>query len=145
MECIGFLHNNGALRLDRMNQCNSLRVVAPLISGELLNYSFAIPPEFKQKPQGEEKSEKWIFRKAYEWLLPESVVWRLKQEFSQGSGTASLLPAYFEEAITDGELADAQAEYPIVRSKEELYYFRIFTEHFGAGRAAETVGQWISL
>lgn len=145
MECIGFLHNNAALRLDRMNQCNSVRVVAPLISGELLNYSLAIPPEYKQKPNGEEKSEKWIFRKAYEGLLPESLVWRLKQEFSQGSGTAKLLPAHFEEAIADSELADAQAEYPMVRSKEELYYFRIFTEHFGAGRAAETVGQWICL
>ncbi len=145
MECIGFLHNNAALRLDRMNQCNSVRVVAPLISGELFSYSLAIPPEYKQKPDGEDKSEKWIFRKAYEGLLPESLVWRLKQEFSQGSGTASLLPAHFEEAITDGELAEAQAEYTMVRSKEELYYFRIFTEHFGAGRAAETVGQWICL
>ena len=145
MECIGFLHSNAALRLDRMNQCNSLRVVAPLISGELFNYSLAIPPEYKQKPDGNHRSEKWIFRKAYEGLLPESIVWRLKQEFSQGSGTASLLPAYFEEAITDEELTKAQAEYPIVRSKEELYYFRIFIEHFGAGRATETVGQWISL
>ncbi|HDH98875.1 MAG TPA: asparagine synthetase B, partial [Deltaproteobacteria bacterium] len=145
MECLGFLHSNAALRLDRMNQCNSVRVVTPLISGELLNYSMAIPPEYKQKPDGENKIEKWIFRKAYEGMLPEGITWRLKQEFSQGSGIADLLPAYFEDAITDGELADSQAEYPIVRSKEELHYFRIFTEHFGAGQAVETVGQWICL
>lgn len=145
MECIGFLHNNASLRLDHMNQCNSVRVVAPIISGELLNYSLAIPPEYKQKPDGKNKSEKWIFRKAYERLLPEGIAWRLKQEFSQGSGIASLLPAYFEEIVTDGELADIQAEYPMIRSKEEFYYFRIFTEHFGAGQAVETVGQWICL
>ena len=145
IECIGFLHNNASLRLDRMNLCNSVRVVAPLISGELLRYSMAIPPQYKQKPEGSEKIEKWIFRKAYENLLPEPVVWRSKQEFSQGSGSARVLPAYFEEHVPDDELIEAQATYPIIRSKEELYYFRLFTKHFGAGRAVETVGQWHSL
>jgi asparagine synthase (glutamine-hydrolysing) len=143
MECIGFLHNNAALRLDRMNQCHGVRVVAPLISGELLDYSLAIPPEYKQKSEGGQKIEKWVFRKAFESLLPEGVAWRLKEEFSQGSGSAELLPAYLEDMIADGELAEAQAEYPMIRSKEELYYFRIFTEHFGSRRAVETVGQWI--
>jgi asparagine synthase (glutamine-hydrolysing) len=145
MECIGSLHNNAALRLDRMNQCHSVRVVAPLISGELLNYAMAIPPEYKQRPEGNEKIEKWIFRKAFETFLPKGVVWRVKQEFSQGSGSASLLPAYFEEVISDEELATAQATYPMVRSREELYYFRIFTRHFGGQHAVETVGQWICL
>ena len=145
MECISFLHNNASLRLDRMNQCNSIRVVTPLISGELLQYSMAIPPQYKQMPDGSQKIEKWIFRKAYESLLPESIVWRSKQEFSQGSGAAALLPGYFEEQIPDHELTEAQEKYPIIRSKEELYYFRLFTGHFGSGLAVDTVGQWLSL
>ncbi|MFC1992843.1 asparagine synthase-related protein [Chloroflexota bacterium] len=145
MECISFLHNNASLRLDRMNMCHSVRVVAPLISGELLQYAIAIPPQYKQKPEGSQKIEKWIFRKAYESLLPESIVWRSKQEFSQGSGSAGVLKAHFEEQILDHELTEAQARYPIIRSKEELYYFRLFTEYFGVERAVETVGQWISL
>lgn len=145
IECLGFLHSNASLRLDRMNQCNQVRVVAPLASGELLNYALAIPPEYKQKPESDEVVEKWIFRKAFEPFLPEPVVWRLKQEFSQGSGSAGVLPAYFEEAISDEELAEAQARHQVVRSKEELYYFRLFTEYFGSGRAVETVGQWVSL
>ena len=145
MQCIGFLHNNASLRLDRMNLCNSLRVVAPLISGELLNYAMAIPSEYKQKPDGDQKIEKWIFKKAYENLLPKEIVWRLKQEFSQGSGSADVLPAYFEETVNDDELIKVQNNYPMVRSKEELYYFKIFTKYFGSKRAVETVGQWISL
>jgi asparagine synthase (glutamine-hydrolysing) len=145
MECIGFLHNNASLRLDRMNMCNSVRVVAPLISGELLQYSMTIPPQYKQKPEGSQKIEKWIFRKAYESLLPESIVWRSKQEFSQGSGSAGVLLAYFEEQIPDHELAEAQANYPLIRSKEELHYFRLFTEYFGVDKAVETVGQWLTL
>jgi len=145
MECISFLHSNASLRLDRMNMCHSIHVVTPLISGELLQYSMAIPPQYKQKPEGDQKIEKWIFRKAYENLLPEAIVWRRKQEFSQGSGSAGVLPAYFEEQIPDDELTEAQVKYHVVRSKEELYYFRIFTENFGTGLAVDTVGQWISL
>lgn len=145
MECIGFLHNNASLRLDRMNLGNSVRVVTPLISGELLNYAMTLPPEYKQKPDGDRKIEKWIFRKAYENLLPKEIVWRLKQEFSQGSGSADVLPKYFEETIKDGELLMTQVEFPMIRSKEELYYFQIFKEHFGSGRAVDTVGQWVSL
>jgi asparagine synthase (glutamine-hydrolysing) len=145
MECVGFLHNNASLRLDRMNHCNSVRVVAPLISGELFRYTLAIPAEYKQKPVGNDKVEKWIFRKAFEPTLPAAITQRVKQEFSQGSGSAALLPDYFENVIVDDELAEAQSKYPLVRSKEELYYFRIFTEHFGDGKAVETVGQWPKL
>ena len=145
MQCIGFLHNNASLRLDRMNLCNSLRVVAPLISGELLNYAMAIPSQYKQKPDGEQKIEKWIFKKAYENRLPKEIVWRLKQEFSQGSGSADVMPSYFEETVNDDELVKVQSNYPMVRSKEELYYFKIFTKYFGSERAVETVGQWVCL
>ena len=145
MQCIGFLHNNASLRLDRMNHCNSVRVVAPLISGELLDYSLGMPPEFKQKPDNGGRMEKWIFRKAFEPYLPKQVVWRLKQEFSQGSGSADVLPNHFERIVSDHELKEAQAKYPVIRSKEELYYFRIFTDNFGTGKAIETVGQWLCL
>jgi len=145
IECLGYLHSNASLRLDRMNQCNSVRVVAPLISGELLDYALRIPPQYKQKPDGEGKIEKWIFRKAYEPVLPESITWRGKQEFSQGSGSADVLPSYFEDAIDDGQYAKARERHPLIRSKEEFYYFSIFAEHFGDDRAVATVGQWISL
>jgi asparagine synthase (glutamine-hydrolysing) len=145
VECLKFLHNNASLRLDRMNQCHSIRVVAPLISGELLDYALKLPPEFKQRKQGDQKVEKWIFRKAYESLLPEAVAGRIKQEFSQGSGSAAVLPQYFEKAVNDEEFREAQAEHPLIRSKEEFYYFNIFAKHFGTGAAVKTVGQWLSL
>jgi asparagine synthase (glutamine-hydrolysing) len=145
VECLKLLHNNAALRLDRMNQCNGVRVVTPLISGELLGYALRLAPTLKQKPEAGGKTEKWVFRKAFENDLPGEVVWRLKQEFSQGSGSAALLPAHFESVISNDELAAVRKTHPIVRSKEELAYFRIFTKHFGDGPAVATVGQWVSL
>jgi asparagine synthase (glutamine-hydrolysing) len=145
IKCLGYLHNNAALRLDRMNQCHSIRVVAPLISGELLQYAMRIPPAYKVKTEGNQKIEKWIFRKAFEKHLPEAITWRTKQEFSQGSGSADFLPGYFENVVSDTEFAEAQAAFPMIRSKEELGYFRLFAKHFGTNRAVKTVGQWISL
>jgi asparagine synthase (glutamine-hydrolysing) len=128
-----------------MNQCSSIKVVAPLISGELLNYALSLPSDYKVRPHRGESMEKWVFRKAFENDLPDEIVWRLKQEFSQGSGSAGELPEYFEKEISDDEFEDAKSKYSVIRSKEELYYFRIFTENFGHGKAVETVGQWLTL
>jgi asparagine synthase (glutamine-hydrolysing) len=143
--CLKFLHNNASLRLDRMNQCNGVRVVTPLISGKLLSYALALAPELKHRSDGEEIMEKWVFRKAFEADLPPEITWRLKQEFSQGSGSAGVLQAYFETVISDDEFENARSACPLVRSKEEFYYYRIFTENFGTDHAVKTVGQWISL
>ncbi len=145
LRCLGFVHSNAALRLDRMNRCHGLRVVTPLLSGELLDYALRLPAEYKQKPGDGGKIEKWILRLAYEPLLPAAIVWRPKQEFSQGSESAEVLPAYFEGRISDEEFTAACREHPQLRSKEELHYFRVFAEHFGTGSAVSTVGQWVSL
>jgi len=145
VECLGFLHNNASLRLDRMNLCHGLKVVAPFVSGELLDYALSLPAELKLRPEGGRMMEKWILRKAFEDLLPQSVAWRPKQEFSQGSGSAGVLPGHFEAEISDRELREAQAEHPFIRSKEELHYFRLFTGYFGDASAVKTVGQWLSL
>ncbi len=146
IECLKYLHNNASLRLDRMNACHGVKGVAPLISGELLNYALAIPPQYKQRDQGNgTKIDKWIFRQTYAPDLPKVITERLKQEFSQGSGSADVLPDYFEEAVSDSDLEQTRKKHPIIRSKEELYYFRIFTEHFGEGAAVDTVGQWVLL
>ncbi len=142
MDLFRYLHNNASLRLDRTNLANSVRVVAPLISGELFQYAICIPTEYKLRDVDGRMVEKWIFRKAYEPDLPRSITERLKQEFSQGSGAAKLLPEHFEKVYSDAELARVQTEHALVRSKEEMHYFRLFAGHFDDGAAVETVGQW---
>ena len=56
-----------------------------------------------------------------------------------------MLPSHFENLISDDELAAAQKDFPLVRSKEELHYFDLFTKYFGHDKAVKTVGQWVSL
>ncbi len=146
IKCLSYLHNNAALRLDRMNQCHSVRVVAPLVSAELLDYGLHLPTDVKLHRNAEgDKIEKWILRKAYESELPKSIINRTKAEFSQGSGSAKILSKYFQKEIDDDEYATAKEKYPFIRSKEELYYFLIFRSFFGDKAAVKTVGQWPKL
>ena len=56
-----------------------------------------------------------------------------------------MLPSYLEQAVDDEALSAAQATHSMIRSKEEYYYFKIFTKHFGEGHSVDTVGQWITL
>ena len=142
MEAIRYVKNTAALRLDRTNQWSSVRVVTPFVSGELYEYTMRIPMEYKVRDVEGRTVEKWILRKAFEGDLPREIIERTKQEFSQGSGVAALMPKHFETVYSDAELAAAQAEHPVVRTKEEMHYFRLFAEHYGTGSAVATVGQW---
>lgn len=141
-ECLKALHNNAALRLDRMNACHSIKVIAPFISEELLNFAMEIPTNYKLKQTEDGYIEKWILRKAFENDLPEKIAWRTKQEFSKGSGSANVLEKHFNKIISNKEFNKGKKQYPLIRNKEEYYYFKLFIDYFGEGKAVETVGQW---
>jgi asparagine synthase (glutamine-hydrolysing) len=71
--------------------------------------------------------EKWILRKAFEDLLPPEIVWRDKQQFDEGSGTANLFPALLANALPAGEAHTYQQQHPQarLRSAEACYYHRV--------------------
>ena len=87
--------------------------------------------------------EKWILRKAFEDYLPESVVWRQKEQFSDGVGYNWIdsLKAMTAEKISNEQMANAMFRFPIntPMSKEEYFYRSIFTEHFPSDAAASCV------
>jgi asparagine synthase (glutamine-hydrolysing) len=92
---------------------------------------------------GDGKMEKWIVRKAFEDYLPESIVWRQKEQFSDGVGYnwIDTLKALTSEKITDEQMKNAKYRFPIntPMSKEEYYYRVIFSEHFPSDAAASCV------
>lgn len=89
-----------------------------------------------------QKIEKWILRKAFEDDLPEDIVWRKKQKFFDGAGSGNLLERYTEEKITDEEFYHEREIQKglTLRSKEELFYYKIFKDFFPNTSALETVG-----
>lgn len=87
--------------------------------------------------------EKRIVREAFEDMLPEEVVWRQKEQFSDGVGYSWIdtLKKITSEAVTDEQMAHAEERFPINTPlcKEEYYYRSIFEEHFPSESAARSV------
>jgi len=113
----------------------------PFLDKEFLDVAMNIDAEKKMSKDG--KIEKCIVRKAFEDLLPESVAWRQKEQFSDGVGYSWIdtLKKITSEAVTDEQMAHAAERFPInpPMNKEEYYYRCIFEEHFPSESAAKSV------
>jgi asparagine synthase (glutamine-hydrolysing) len=103
----------------------------------------------KDKMINGERMEKWVIRKAFEDMLPESVAWRQKEQFSDGVGYSWIdtLKDIVEQEVTDKQLANAKFRFPIQTptNKEEFYYRSIFEQHFPSDTAALSVPQEASV
>ncbi len=57
----------------------------PFLDKEFLDYAMTIDPSDKMcGKNGGGRIEKWILRKAFEGYLPHSILWRQKEQFSDG-------------------------------------------------------------
>ena len=97
----------------------------------------------KDKMCGPGKMEKYVLRKAFEGFLPESVLWRQKEQFSDGVGYSWIdsLKTHAEEKISDEMMAKAAERFPVQppATKEAYFYRSIFEEFFPSKDAALTV------
>ena len=97
----------------------------------------------KDKMITPERMEKWVLRKAFEDLLPESIAWRQKEQFSDGVGYSWIdtLKQIAEDEVSDEMMTNAKFRFPIntPMSKEEYRYRVIFEEHFPSDSAASCV------
>lgn len=66
------------MKVDRMSMANSLEVRVPLLDHRLLEYLALLPGDWKLKGM----QTKYIFRKALEGILPQSIIYRGKQGYS---------------------------------------------------------------
>ena len=87
--------------------------------------------------------EKKILREAFTDLLPEEVIWRQKEQFSDGVGYGWIdhLKKFTEKQVTDKMWRAVKKRFPIQtpNSKEQYYYRMIFDELFKSKSAASTV------
>lgn len=113
----------------------------PFLDKEFLDVAMRIDPKEKMCPG--KTIEKKVVREAFVDILPESVAWRQKEQFSDGVGYSWIdtLKAITAEAVSDEEMAHAAERFPInpPRNKEEYYYRSIFAEHFPSDSAARSV------
>ena len=145
-------HQETVRKLDRLHQFDCLRANkamaawgvetrVPFLDRAFLDAAMNISPSDKMCGNG--KIEKHILRASFEGYLPEEVLWRQKEQFSDGVGYNWIdsLKEYAEQEISDAEFMNASTEFPLHTpdTKEGLLYRRLFTVKFPGDYAAKTV------
>lgn len=141
------LHMYDCLRANKSLASWGIEGRVPFLDKEFMDVAMRINP--KDKMINGERMEKWVVRKAFEDMLPESVAWRQKEQFSDGVGYSWIdtLKEVVEKEVTDEQIANAHFRFPIQtpQNKEEFYYRSIFNEHFPSDAAALSVPQEASV
>jgi asparagine synthase (glutamine-hydrolysing) len=113
----------------------------PFLDKEFLDVAMRLNPEAKMAPG--KVIEKKILREAFSSVLPDEIVWRQKEQFSDGVGYnwIDTLRKVTSEQVSDDQMANAAKRFPIntPQNKEEYYYRSIFEEHFPSESAALSV------
>jgi asparagine synthase (glutamine-hydrolysing) len=135
------LHLYDCLRANKSLAAWGIEGRVPFLDKEFMDVAMRLNPGDKMAKDG--KMEKWILRKAFEEYLPDHIVWRQKEQFSDGVGYSWIdtLKSVAATAVTDEQMANARFRFPIhpPMSKEEYRYRAIFSDHFPSDSAASCV------
>lgn len=138
---LGKLHLYDCLRANKSLCAWGVEGRVPFLDKEFLDVAMRLDPAVKMCPGS--TIEKKVVREAFADLLPPEIAWRQKEQFSDGVGYGWIdtLKKVAEEAVSDREMAEAAARFPIhtPQNKEEYYYRSIFEEHFPSESAARSV------
>ena len=135
------LHLYDCLRANKSLSAWGVEGRVPFLDKEFLDVAMRLNPAAKMCPGN--TIEKKIVREAFADMLPESVAWRQKEQFSDGVGYSWIdsLKEMTSQAVTDEQMAHAAERFPInpPMNKEEYFYRSIFEEHFPSRSAALSV------
>lgn len=135
------LHLYDCLRANKSLSAWGVEGRVPFLDKEFLDVAMRTNPQAKMCPG--KTMEKRIVREAFSDMLPEEIVWRQKEQFSDGVGYSWIdtLKKMTSEAVSDEQMAHAAERFPInpPKNKEEYYYRSIFAEHFPSDSAARSV------
>ncbi len=140
------LHNLNLQRCDRVTMAHGLEARVPFLDRDVIAVGQRVPIAWKLP--GEEGQEKRILREAFRGWLPDDVLWRPKEQFGDGTGTATITAKLAKQLVVEPDweratLADpALADLPAPRSREELAYQRIFADHLRGVRAGRLLGRF---
>ncbi len=149
-----WIHYFDVLRADRGIASNGLEARVPFLSHDFINFYFQIDPIFRiptsHKLSTNETNiyEKYLLRKSFDktGLLPECVLWRKKEAFSDGISSEEkswyqIIQERVNQTISDDLFESSKQVYDdfakitnqkivIPHTKEALYYHQIFDEFY---------------
>lgn len=142
-------------RTDRMTMAHGLEARVPFLDTKFTELAMSLDPAHKIVDReavatNTEGREKTFLRKLFKGpnengsSIPHPVLWRAKAMQCEGVGEdwVSQLQRQVAAQVTDAEMADAAAKYPLhtPHTKEELYYRRLFEDCFAG--MAHVVNPW---
>ncbi|RKS03484.1 MULTISPECIES: asparagine synthase B [unclassified Flavobacterium] len=138
------------LRADKSTMAHGLEARVPFLDKAFLDVAMKIKGVEKQ-PKTYDGKEKYILRKAFDTpeqpYLPDEVLWRQKEQFSDGVGYnwIDTLIDYCASQVTDEQMEKAATLFPYnsPATKEAYFYRTIFHKYYPQVSAAQTVRKWI--
>jgi asparagine synthase (glutamine-hydrolysing) len=122
------IHLFDVLRTDRTVSGCGLEARLPFGDLDFVRMYMSIPARLRQPRNG---VEKFLLRKAFDGYLPDAVLWRPKEAFSDGCSQPeeswyTIIQAFVEELVTDEELHAVTTRHGTPLTKEQVYYRRTF-------------------
>jgi asparagine synthase (glutamine-hydrolysing) len=148
-EYVKNIHYYDVKRADRCIARWGLEARVPLLDPEFIWTYWSIPPNMRMPTY--KKMEKWFLRNAFQdtGILPDEVLWRKKEAFSDGvSGEKSwftIIQEYIDGIVTDEEFNTMASVYTYCtpQTKEAYYYRKIFCDIFGENRQNVIPNYWL--
>lgn len=140
------LNNYDCLRANKSMMAWGVEPRVPFLDREFLDVAMRIDAKHKMVGKGADgarRIEKAVLREAFEGYLPDSILWRQKEQFSDGVGYDWIdgLKAHAEAQVSNRVMAAAAKRFVHnpPQTKEAYYYRHLFEQFFPTHAAAETV------
>ena len=139
------LHLYDCARANKASAAWGVEVRVPFLDRDFLEVAMGIDPALKlpRNAARPHPIEKFPLRHAFEGAIPDEVLWRQKEQFSDGVGYGWIgaLKAFAEGEITESMLRGAGGRFPVKtpETKEASLYRQIFEHHFPSATATHCV------
>jgi len=133
------LHDLNLQRCDRVSMAHGVEARVPFLDLDVIEVAQRVPIEWKLP--GEVGQEKRLLREAFEGWLPDAILWRVKAQFGDGSGTSAVMAERAEQLVPEKDWRSGIRDYPPPRSREELGYQRMFHRDLAGVRPERVLGR----
>jgi asparagine synthase (glutamine-hydrolysing) len=135
------LHYYDCLRANKSMSAWGVEARVPFLDLEFLDLAMRMDAAHKMVSPG--RIEKAVLREAFAGALPPEILWRQKEQFSDGVGYGWIdgLKAHADARVGDARFAQAAQRFPVnpPQTKEAYWYRELFEREFPGEACARTV------
>lgn len=140
------LHQYDCLRANKSMLAWGVEARVPFLDVQFIDTAMQMDASHKMAgvaADGTCRIEKAVLREAFEGYLPPEILWRQKEQFSDGVGYGWIdgLKAHAGARISEADMSSASERFPInpPQTPEGYWYRSLFERHFPGDACARTV------